>query len=227
MATDIATYLKYANLQMAAESLFGLLPSALPGVTSTSMNVRSLTKGNDRTSVFTEAQAKQFLEVDKWTVLQHKSNTGTGFSGTLFQNSVTGEIVLSFRSTEFVDDSARDNKATNEMEIKEKGWAFGQIADMEKWYAELNASPTMLQGKSFAVTGYSLGGHLATAFNLLRSEQGQAARITSTYTFNGAGVGEITGSSAVGLSYVMQKFQTMLAGNADAFVQEKKGSDSI
>ena len=43
---------------------------------------------------------------------------------------------MSFRITEFLDDNARDNMATNTMELKEFGWAFGQIADMEKWYAD-------------------------------------------------------------------------------------------
>jgi len=38
---------------------------------------------------------------------------------------------MSFRSTEFADDAARDNEATNKLEIKDHGWAFGQIADME------------------------------------------------------------------------------------------------
>jgi hypothetical protein len=37
---------------------------------------------------------------------------------------------MSFRSTEFIDDAARDNQATNAMEIKEAGFAFGQIRDM-------------------------------------------------------------------------------------------------
>ncbi|SDP94092.1 hypothetical protein SAMN04489708_1587 [Paracidovorax cattleyae] len=52
---------------------------------------------------------------------------------------VKGELVLSFRSTEFADDAARDNQATNTLEIKEKGWAFGQIADMEAWFQTLRS----------------------------------------------------------------------------------------
>ena len=62
-----------------------------------------------------------------------------GFSGTLFKakqdNAALGiqkdELVLSFRSTEFADDAARDNEATNLLEVKDKGWAFGQLSDME------------------------------------------------------------------------------------------------
>jgi len=86
MANNASTYLKYANLQMAAESLFGVLPSDLPGATrgAASMTTTALEAGNNRSSKFTPTQAAQFLE-DGWTVVQHKSNTLTGFSGTLFR----------------------------------------------------------------------------------------------------------------------------------------------
>ena len=178
MANEIATYLKYANVQMAAEArldLFGNQATA-----------SALIFGNDRSSKFTATQAAEFTK--DWEVVEHKSNTATGFSGTLLRALHTdtargitaGELVLSFRSTEFVDDNARDNKAANEMEIKAYGWAFGQIADMEKWYSELNADASKLQGKSFAVTGYSLGGHLAT---------GGSNPVSSTCTFIASGVG--------------------------------------
>jgi hypothetical protein len=54
-------------------------------------------------------------------ILDQRANTRIGFSGTLFRNRDTNETVLSFRSTEFIDDAARDNKATNVLEIKETG----------------------------------------------------------------------------------------------------------
>jgi hypothetical protein len=110
MANDIATYLKYANLQLAAESLFGLLPNADPGAISTNMDVDSLVKGNTRASRFTPTQATEFDSL--WEVVEHISNTPTGFSGTLFKAKsgsdaalrdkygiTAGELSLSFRST--------------------------------------------------------------------------------------------------------------------------------
>jgi hypothetical protein len=115
MANDIATYFKYANLQMAAEAInleSGMSPSRLKD---------ALILGNKHSSVFTQAQATEFTDPAKgWSVLAHRPNTSTGFSGTLFKNNETGELVLSFRSTEFLDDNARDNKASNEMEINKK-----------------------------------------------------------------------------------------------------------
>ena len=101
---------------------------------------------------------------------------------------------MSFRSTEFADDSVRDNQATNGMEVNTHGWAFGQIADMQNWYAQLQTSGKIGTADRFSVTGYSLGGHLAAAFNLLNASQRVAtgiSKIASTYTFNAAGVNAV------------------------------------
>ena len=169
--------LKYADLQMAAEALLvnddGSLKSDLK---------KALTEGNKHASKFTAPKADAFLA--EWSVVAQRANTSSGFSGTLFKSNKTNEYVLSFRSTEFIDDAARDNMATNTLEIKEIGYAWGQLADMKAWYEELSGAGGQLAGgRPFSVTGYSLGGHLATAFNLMYGAASQ------TVTFNGAGVG--------------------------------------
>lgn len=224
MTTNYAsTCWKYANLQMAAESLFGVLVTDASGTLrgSGSMTPGSLMLGNNRTSSFPEILAKQFIDAG-WTVVEHISNTPTGFSGTLFKNNATGELVLSFRSTEFADDAARDNQATNSLEIKDKGWAFGQIADMEQWFSSLKSSGTLDPATPITVTGYSLGGHLATAFNLLHQNDLTAfgaPLISATYTFNGAGVGLVTDGRT--LSQVLAEFTTrnQINANADLFAE--------
>jgi hypothetical protein len=182
----IADYLKYANLQMAAEAFLveenGKLKDNIE---------QALIQGNNHASRFTPTQAADF--VTHWKVLDQEANTSSGFSGTLFEciedDPVTGakkgELVLSFRSTEFIDDAVNDCQVTNKT-IESYGWGFGQIADMEEWYAKLKVDGVPLSEKEFSVTGYSLGAHLATAFNLLREEDGTSGRIQSTYTFNGA-----------------------------------------
>ena len=152
---QINRLLEFANMQMAAEAFLlrdgdnGILPTDL-------VEVRArLVQGNFHASRFMSAQAVQFTT--QYEVLAQYRNDptlseGTGFSGTLFRNRATGELTLSFRSTEFIDDAVRDSKATNVLEIKQLGWAFGQIADMEKWYAQLRADPNLLGGKNFNVT---------------------------------------------------------------------------
>jgi hypothetical protein len=155
-APTVADYLKYSNLQVAAEA-FLVDASDIP--LTGDEYVRALIRGNNHSSKFTESEAIKFAA--EWEVVDQRANTETGFSGTLFRRikddpvtgAKAGEFVLSFRSTEFIDDAARDNLATNTQEIKSTGWAWGQIADMEAWYAELNADPALLQGNSSALPG--------------------------------------------------------------------------
>ena len=215
---NAATLLEFASLQVAAEALYGKKksqPNWKDNVVNAKPNseknnekegfvkilAQDLIDGNDRTSKFTATQAEEFAQ--KWEIVSHVANTGTGFSGTLFRarkpdkegeadpetGIKKGDLVISFRSTEFIDDSAHDNQATNTLEIKNKGWAFGQIADMEKWVQSLRADGFIGNGKEVSVTGYSLGGHLATAFNILHNYEGSDINIKQTFTFNGAGVG--------------------------------------
>jgi Ca2+-binding RTX toxin-like protein len=207
---NIADYLKYANLQMASEALYrydATPPGTVlvPGARAVGdVPVDVLTTGNLHSSRFTTTEAAKFT--DQWTVVEHISNTTTGFSGTLFQRKGSDELVLSFRSTEFLDDAARDHTATNVLEIKEKGWAFGQISDMEDWYETLRTSGKIPDGARFSVTGYSLGGHLATAFNLLHGSEMNGGEVV---TFNGAGVGKI-GTADGTLTSTQQQLRAMI-----------------
>ena len=183
---NAATLLEFASLQVAAEALYGkqdVMPNWEKKTNLFNENLISpklLIDGNNRTSKFTDTQAKEFAQ--KWEIVSHIANTGTGISGTLFRATEKaastetgikeGDLVISFRSTEMIDDAARDNQATNTMEISQKGWAFGQIADMEKWVQSLKKAEIIGNGKEVSVTGYSLGGHLATVFNILHNYEG-------------------------------------------------------
>lgn len=182
MATPtIADYLKYANLQMAAEAFLVDENGALK------TNIKqALVEGNHHASYFPESEATTFN--NEWQVLAQCPNTPTGFSGTLFENRTTHELVISFRSTEFIDDAIRDSAATNTLEVHDTGFAWGQISDMEKWYADLKLAGKIPSGSRLNVTGYSLGGHLATAFNLLHQSELNGGQVI---TFNGAGVGQV------------------------------------
>jgi hypothetical protein len=127
-APTIADYLKYAKLQMAAEA-FLKIPGATPGTwverySGTDLS-GALFVGNKHASRFTESEAAKFAE--NWIVLDQQPNTKTGFSGTLFKcikddpatGAKAGELVISFRSTEFIDDQTRDSESTNQS--KQKG----------------------------------------------------------------------------------------------------------
>lgn len=127
---------KFVTLQMAAEAFL----STESGTPKSGIAlITALQVGNKHSSTFTEQDAEYFAQ--HWRVVD-ETETATGFSGTLFEciadDPETGakreERVISFRSTEFVDDAVRDSLATNELEIKNTGWAWGQMRDMEAGY---------------------------------------------------------------------------------------------
>ena len=204
MTTTAARLFELAIKQIASETFLTRNGDPQIGVDDLELS-RRLRFGNGHVSKLLGPQADEFLS--RYEILAQRRNdpldpTGTGFSGTLIRDRFSGELTLSFRSTEFIEDAVRDSKATNEWEVKELGWALGQISEMEAWYRSLRADPRYLQGREFHVTGYSLGGHLATAFNLLRREEaaaGVAANpILGTVTFNGAGVGGLPAGTTLG-----------------------------
>lgn len=201
--------LKYARVQMAAEAMLN------PGKWADGSDRRggydgtdleaALRVGNNHSSRFTATDAEAF-RTEGW-IVKEQIETDTGFSGTLFYNTKTFEHVVSFRSTEFIDDHIRDNVCTNTQEIFEAGFAFGQLRDMEAWMEKLRTLPveTVIDGQptiapllpanaEFTVTGYSLGAHLASAYNQMHGP-GSAAPHTGlkqVITFNGGGVGRIS-----------------------------------
>jgi hypothetical protein len=164
----------FALLQITAESFLNNTSpdtAAAPPTGSLPFELQAewLKNGNNHSSRMTDQQADDFK--NDWKVVSHQSNTATGLSATLFQlkpgraetskGTFEGQFVVSFRSTEFIEDAARDNQETNTLEIKDNGWAFGQLGDAEKWW---NSVQSVIGTSKVDVTGYSLGGHLATAF---------------------------------------------------------------
>ena len=97
IALTIADYLKYANLQMAAEAF---IRDPVSGILSSSgaYLIRALVRGNEHSSTFTTTEAVKF-ESD-WEVVDQRANISTGFSGTLFRNKTTNELVGDQSATE-------------------------------------------------------------------------------------------------------------------------------
>jgi len=136
-----------------------------------------------------------------WSIVFHQKNTASGFSGTLLKNKITGQYTLSLRSTESKSplkggDVVRDGTEGANGQIKDDGFAWGQILDMQKFFEELSTAEVghpanefsrhMAVGGKLNVTGYSLGGHLAQVFTQLNYDD-----VLHTYTINGAGMGTI------------------------------------
>ena len=80
---------------------------------------------------------------------------------------------------------------------------------MQSWVDSLLDGSKLNLSQTLTVTGYSLGGHLATAFELLYPNAA-----TSIYTFNGAGVGRI--ESGTSLKQVIDAFDQRRSSGANA-----------
>jgi hypothetical protein len=126
--------------------------------------------------------------VSRYQIVDHHANDASGFSATLMRDTTTGEYTLSFRSTEFKPAAQGGDKERDafqaDADIGLHGFAFGQLAAMEEYFAQLKqglksdgtfdvglhaffGNPT----HQLNVTGYSLGGHLATIFTELHESR--------------------------------------------------------
>ena len=230
MPTNTTTWLNFALQQMAAESY-------LDGI-----NLQDLTRvrqriqdGNNDTRLmqpdangnfpgmtrFTNILADRFLAT--YDIVSHHASDATGFSATLMKETTTNTYTLSFRSLEYqnqVDggDWQRDGLPGAAGEIAGTGFALAQLVSMERYYRELKADPTKLPpGAVLNVTGYSLGGHLATVFTQLHANE-----ISATYTFNGAGRGGINGGTA-GLSETERIREMLQYAESQMLAQDPAG----
>ncbi len=142
--------------------------------------------------------ADRFLT--QYEIIDQHSSDATGFSATLIKdlNDPTGKtFTLSFRSLEYQSqadggDWERDGQGGAAGEIAGAGFALGQLVSMERYYEDLKSSGKLPSDSKLNVTGYSLGGHLATVFTVLHSNE-----INHAYIFNGAGIGQVGGVTPV------------------------------
>ena len=202
--------------QLAAESYFDNLKINNREDTVAALLFGNNPIGSDPTGVSRMASAQAEAFVDRYHIIHQYKNDGSGFSATLLFDKRKGQYTLSFRSTEFRSDGDGGDRSRDVMgagySIRDHGFAFAQIASMEDYYAHLkrgerwdDATRTWRgdaalgdfaarsQGAGFLnVTGYSLGGHLASVFTELH-----ASEIAHTYIFNSAGRGGLRAGASV------------------------------
>ncbi len=195
---EVTTWLNFALYQMAAESY-------LDGIAN--LEDRNLVRdrlliGNNRPLLdpdlrgatrFTDPLSTRFLDAHR--IVSHHANDSTGFSATLMQEIGTNNFTLSFRSTEFESQSnggdfERDGTLGADGDVTLQGFAFAQLASMEEYY-QTTVRSLLPPDAILNVTGYSLGGNLATVFTELHSSE-----VNHTYTFNAVGRGHISGPGA-------------------------------
>src|SRR6185312_3794019 len=115
----------------------------------------------------------------------------SGLSATLLFDASTQKYVLSIRSTEAALGIVSGQRIKDpgdieaDLEIARYGYALAQISQLQDFY-ESTVKPIVGDAK-VDVTGYSLGGHLATVFTELNP-----TAVGHTYLFTGAGTGSTT-----------------------------------
>ena len=151
----------------------------------------------------TPTQAKRFFE--RYDLLDHCSNTESGFSATLFgekrkqTNKETKEIsytseygyinyVLAIRGTEpsnMGDINADMNLTIGKIPKK-------QYEDMLNFYIQCKTKyPNITKPKSLNIAGHSLGGALAQMLTLSLCDDNNEANINEIYTFNSPGARDL------------------------------------
>ena len=216
--STLETWYKFLLAQMSAESYLDQrdIGVALQTILRNGNNNGIVQAEGDFTGAtrMTTTQVEQFNA--EWEILDHHANDGTGFSATLLRSRTTGELTLSFRSTEYQSENkggdwSRDGFAGADGQIFFTGFAVAQLTAMEEYWSQLQQNPLLVPaGAKINVTGYSLGAHLATVFTELHAEQ-----IDHTYTFNAAGRGTVT-SGAEGTQ--QQRIAAMLARFKEAML---------
>src|SRR3954469_12888668 len=151
----------------------------------------------------------------------------TGLSATLIRKkdasgNLTNEFTLAIRSTEFravIDggDRNRDLLQADIGGIVANGFALAQLGALEDYYDWLKKSQTLPTGSRLNVTGYSLGGHLATVFTEIHASDPDVL-LQGTYTFNGAGRGTWT-RNATNPKEIVNYYRAVLADPSIATVE--------
>ncbi|MES2243540.1 MAG: calcium-binding protein [Pseudomonadota bacterium] len=127
----------------------------------------------------------------------------TGLSATLVRKldgngNPTNEYTLAIRSTEFRSwaaggDGERDKMAADINDIAFKGFSLAQLDALEQYYQWLKDNEKLPANAQLNVTGYSLGGQLATVFTEIHQADIDV-QFGQTVTFNGAGRGSFNSS---------------------------------
>jgi Ca2+-binding RTX toxin-like protein len=139
----------------------------------------------------------------------------TGLSATLIRNidpasADCGKLTLAIRSSEYASvadggDRTRDIFGADAGAILESGMALAQLDALDGYVAWLRARGLLGSQERFHLTGYSLGGHLATLYTELHPEN-----VLHAYTFNGAGRGEWNHSQG-GIQDILAFYRAVLA----------------
>jgi hypothetical protein len=128
-------------------------------------------------------QAQTF--VNRYDIIDAYQNDATGFSAVALRDTANpNRVVLAVRSTEILNDRARDVGA--DVQIFTSGFAFDQILSAQDFLARVQ--PQLQPGEKIDLVGYSLSGNVVRTIaamypNLINQDFG------SNVVFNATGLG--------------------------------------
>ncbi|MBI1395849.1 MAG: hypothetical protein GC151_07700 [Betaproteobacteria bacterium] len=173
--------------QDQANQLLGALPGVNPDT--------PLLPGASR---FPRLVAEQFFGGSGCTLVAQLPNDPSGLSVTVLRSNIDpGEYTVAFRSSEFPEQSFGGDRSRDifgaDLEILEDGFAWGQLAAADGWFGEmLQTGGLLADATSIHLTGYSLGGHIATVLTELHPEA-----VASTWVFNASGRGAVASGHSI------------------------------
>ena len=217
MESSISTWLDFSIQHLVSEShLDGVDFTDVPQVQlslteGTNHPTPEIPLSTEHPTRMTQTQADWFT--DNYEIAHHKPNQASGFSATLIQSKRDPTVyTLAIRSSELRFDINGGDRARDvdgaDSELLGRGFAFGQLVDLEAYYAELT-DPDGLNllppGSTLNLTGYSLSSHLATVFTEMHPEA-----VNHAYVFNGPGRGNFDESVGT-LADMLAHYQAVFA----------------
>jgi len=185
MRTNWGNLARLALRQVAAESYLsqqGILSAGEALLVHLVQGANPRGSGPGNTLRLTAAQAARLVQ-ETDVVAQHENDL-TGFSATLMRDRQSGQWQIALRGTEFLKiaqggDWERDGIFGADGQLASHGLALAQLDQMRRVFTGWSQR-FALAGEQIDVTGYSLGGHLATGFTELFPES-----VRQAVNFNG------------------------------------------
>jgi hypothetical protein len=177
--------------QIAAESF--LEKGMLPDLIVSRLQIGNNPPGSTPSAEILDGKLRMILEQaqtfeSRYIIIDAYQNDSTGFSAVALRDAENpGRVVIAVRSTEILNDRARDLSA--DFQVFTSGFAFDQILSAQDFLNRVR--PQLLAGETIDLVGYSLSGNIVrTLAAMYPTEVNQTAG--ANVVFNATGLGEFS-----------------------------------
>ncbi|MEO8384986.1 MAG: hypothetical protein ABI583_07085 [Betaproteobacteria bacterium] len=152
------TTAKFFDMTQLAEASYTRFRDV--AVTSTIATEEDLIDKVNRSGNFSAAQAADFVK--NWRLVAHQANTGSGFSGSVFERlnpktgAATGQYTFAFRGTEVGQQFGIDPAVADLGQLVANGAAFDQIIDLYNFVQRVTHADKATIQQAYRVDGATL-----------------------------------------------------------------------